>query len=158
MLKNDRRSTQKIVVSVGLSLVISSAGYANSFVVAPVGTFDQEGDRRGSPGVIPPSRSQSLYLASDFDSLPEGQNVIVGFAVRPDQRQVSESSVTWESLRITLSAIPDDHLSSVFDENLSANATVVHEGEFASTMFAYHDVNDFNAGIDLAMPFCYQPS
>ena len=96
-----------------LTCLFTSPGLAASLVVAPAGSAETTGELSGSGGVLSPSRSQHLYLASDFAGLPPEQEMINRISVRPDQRETQSHDVTWEHLRVTLSTTLADDLSTV---------------------------------------------
>ena len=106
-------------------------------------------------------RVQWLYLASDFDSIPEGGAFIAGHAFRADGSQTTEVTNSFGHSVFTLSTTTLSSLSSDFADNLGDDAAIVYEGSLASTYPVSgppEGPNPFGTGVEYQNWFFYDPS
>ncbi|ACC80693.1 hypothetical protein [Nostoc punctiforme] len=141
-----------------LSVGITNAAQAASFI-----STDQLENREGNSRLgflIPfPSRFQQVYDASQFGSAPIEISQI---ALRPDESNTTPFDFTIEDIEFYLSTTTrdSDALSSVFEENISANYTKVFDGEWKASsenIGLAGSPKNFDIVLNFTKPFIYDP-
>ena len=137
---------------------VSSALEMN--VVSPGGLENSEGTSNQRTLTFP-FRAQTLYPASDFDSLPDGGAWITHTAIRADKIQPVEVTNTFADTLFTLSTTSLTSLTLNFDDNLGGDKMTVFDG---STSLTYpvsgptDGPNPFGDRVKFQTPFFYDPS
>ena len=134
-----------------------SQGQTEVKVVSPNPAKDMEGDFQ-SPGGGQ-ARFQMLFPTSDFATLPDSYNTIVGLAWRPDGGARLSEPVSGPGM-LRLSTTNVDHLSSIFGDNLGPDATLVFDDivTWQTDNQPPGGPRDFDYSIDFQTPFTFDPA
>lgn len=135
-------------------------------VLVPPGLENTEGSGSFASHDPPGSgfRSQDLYLADEFSSLPDGRGVLDGLAWRPD-RTVRHPRVTFCSdseIRLsTTEAEPASGLSRTLGRNVGGDETLVYSGDLrleTDGAGPSSGPREFDYVVDFQKPFLYDSS
>ena len=160
------RSTLLCFLSIGLSLVLTSAVRAGE-VVVPSALESVEGEfNNGFPFNISlfaqyginSIRYQQVFSHEEFSGSPVE---ITEIRFRPDIQFGTAFDATLSNVQINLSttASPANALSTVFAENVGSDDTIVHSGSLhLSSSATGAGPRDFDIIISLQTPFTYDPS
>ncbi|MCA9213961.1 MAG: hypothetical protein KDB27_12905 [Planctomycetales bacterium] len=104
-------------------------------------------------------RIQTVYPASEFESLPSSYRWLVGNRARPDRNVTSQRTVEQTNwlIRISTTQKSPEDLSLVFDENIGPDELVVFDGPLTLTTDPIGLPRPFDYVIDYNTPFFYDP-
>ena len=100
-------------------------------------------------------RIQTVYPASEFQSLPTSYRWLVGNRARPDQNVTTQRTVEQTNwlIRISTTQKSPDDLSFVFSENIGPDEMVVFDGPLTLTADPIGIPRPFDFVIDYQTPF-----
>lgn len=131
--------------------------------VAPRDSSFTEGNSNNAAPFLFKSRQQQVFEASEFTFPSVAELSITQISFRPDEIFGRAFSATIPNIIISLSTTNAavDGLSTVFDNNVGSDATVVYSGSLLlSSNFSgpLGGPKDFDITIDLQTPFLYKPT
>ncbi len=148
-----------MIAVLSAAIFVSSADAETIQIVAPSGVDDREGNTFIPSERNLPYRAQELYLASDFQGLPDGGAWLIGLSDRADASQRSGVTVGYRDMKITVGMTTSHNLARNFSDNLGSMAMVVHDGpdevEYVVEDGALNPFTDFTPFL---MPFPYDPA
>ncbi len=152
-----------VLVAVTVSLIHMEAGVSigqELTVVVPSHLENREGN--DSSGVSTAGfRRQHIYLASGFDTVPEGGAWLVGHAYRADASQSEEVPTSFNDVKVTLSTTNLSTISPNFGINLGESSVTVLEGSVDLNYPISGPAggpNPFGDEYAYTTPFFYDPS
>ena len=128
-------------------------------IVVPSDWEDIDADGRVSSA--PSYRYQQIFHKDEFSSL-EGGRQITQWSMRPDVETPAGHEVFWAEMEIRLSvtSVAPDEMSTVFEDNITGPETVVYQGPWTSVTQSTGPAGgakDFDVHINLTEPFEYDP-
>lgn len=122
------RNHSSLVLGFCLALTTGGMAYAQVeiTVVSPSELEDREGNSRTPAGGD--AKFQTLYSASDFESIPGTHRLITGYALRPDETTLFNDPITGR-FKVSVGTTAENSLTDNYAQNLGPNAKVVFEGE-----------------------------
>jgi hypothetical protein len=149
-----------------VALILGTSGLTADEVriVVPNGLEDTEGDLGSTipPGTLASYRSQSLYSASQFASLPDSPPMLLtGLRLRPDRSQPGPATRTSANVEVRLSTTTNDSVTLDFARNHGDDETRVRSGSLTlstANVGPPEGPKSFDYVVDFDMPFSYDPN